>query len=302
MKIAITGSTGLVGGELVKYFTSKGHSVSRFARPSTNRDGFKEDLIEMDVTKGFIDLVKLDGHDVVINLAGANIAGQRWTPSYKDEILKSRTCVTTILSEGISRLDKPPKVFLSASAIGYYGPHSADCNVTESDEAGSDFLADVCNQWEKATESAQKAGVRTILMRIGAVLSSKGGALSKMLPVFKLGGGGYLGNGRQMFSWIALDELPRVMNFLIESHWVSGPVNLVSPNPMTNAEFTKAMGKALNRPTVLPLPSFMAKLMFGEMADSLLLNGAKVLPKKLLDNGYGFQYPDIASALKVSLV
>lgn len=302
MKIAMSGATGMVGTAATRYFEAQGHQIIRIARAAST--GQPDDqAVLMDVKRNSIEAKKLEGVDVVIHLAGANIAGRRWSDDYKSQILLSRVETTRILAGALSKLANPPKVFLCASATGYYGNTDPDSGVSleEQSPLGRGFLADVCHQWEAASQPAKEKGIRTVNMRISAVLSKKGGAIQKMWIPFQLGMGGNLGHGRQMFSWVALDEIPPIMDFLINNETVMGPVNVTSPQPVTNAEFTKAFGKAIKRPAIFPVPAFGARLLFGEMADAILLEGAKVMPKKLLEAGYDFRYPDIDSALAVSL-
>lgn len=300
MRIAITGSTGLIGRAVVAYFEKEGHAVTRIvrSRPSSP-ETFKTVLLDMPARR--IDRDALEGHDVIIHLAGENIAGHRWTKEFKDKIFDSRIIGTSILCDAIVKLKSPPKILLSASAVGYYG-HCASINlITEDTLMGDDFLAHVCEKWEAATNVVEIAKIRVVHMRFGTILSSQGGALAKMLPIFKLGLGGKLGLGEQMFSWIALSEIPLAMTYVINNPSLSGAVNFVAPNPVTNFEFTKILGKIINRPTIFPVPSLAVRLMFGEMGQTLLLNGARVLPKKLLDSGYQFRYADLESALKATL-
>lgn len=291
MKIVLTGATGLVGREVAEYFESRGHEILRMVRrkPVDGTEIYWDPLLRQ------IESEKLEGCDVVIHLAGANIASRRWSLAYKDQILSSRVDGTKFLATALSILKKPPKVFICASAVGFYGNYSSDKTLNESSPAGRDFLANVCVEWEKAAEPAISAAVRTVFLRLGMVVSKKGGALGKMLPVFRLGGGGKIGSGEQMMSWIALPEIPEIMNFVIQNKTFSGPVNAVSPHPVCNAEFTTILGKALRRPTILPLPAFVVKLLFGEMGETLLLGGARVMPDKLLKSGYVFKFPDLSS-------
>ena len=302
MKIAISGATGMVGTTASRYFEAQGHQIVRIAR-AASRDAGGQGAVVMDVKNNTIDAKNLEGCDVVIHLAGANIAGQRWTDDYKSQILLSRVETTRILAGALTKLAQPPKVFLCASATGFYGNADPDSGVTfeEQSPLGKGFLADVCHQWEAATQPVKEKGIRTVNLRISAVLSKQGGALQKMWIPFQLGAGGNLGHGRQMFSWIALEEIPLIMDYLINNEQVMGPVNVTSPQPVTNAEFTKAFGKAIHRPTIFPVPAFGARLLFGEMADAILLEGARVMPKKLTDAGYTFKYPDIDTALAASL-
>ncbi|MBZ0165805.1 MAG: TIGR01777 family oxidoreductase [Candidatus Omnitrophica bacterium] len=302
LKIAISGASGLVGSVAVRYFESLGHTIVRITRGGSTSAG-GESAVVMDVKNNGMDSKGLDGIDVVIHLAGANIAGKRWTDDYKSQILLSRVETTRILANALPKLAHPPKIFLCASAIGYYGNTDPDSGITfeEPSPLGKGFLADVCHQWEAATQPAKEHGIRVVNMRIGAVLSREGGALQKMWIPFQLGLGGPLGHGRQMFSWVALDEIPRIMEFLINNDSIMGPVNVTAPHPVTNAEFTKAFGKAIKRPTIFPVPAFGARVLFGEMADALLLEGSTVIPKKLLEAGYKFHYPEIDAGLAASL-
>ncbi len=302
MRIAVTGSTGLVGESVVSYFRSAGCQVTRLVRPgkgmSLAGDG---DVIAWDPVSKKMDASLLEGYDAVIHLAGANIAQQRWTLSYKKLILSSRVEGTQFLGEVISDLRNPPRVLLSTSAIGYYGDITPPTCVDESSNMGIGFLAEVCEQWEKAAQSAQRKGVRVVRTRFGVVLSRKGGALAKMLPVFQVGLGGKLGSGRQMISWIALEEIPRIMEHLIHKEDISGPVNVVTPNPVSNEGFTKVLAGCLNRKAILPVPSFMIRWLLGEMGQALLLDGAAVLPKRLMESGYTFRFAYLEPALRECL-
>jgi len=299
-KIAITGSTGLVGTALCEWLLDNGWEVSRLVRPATDAR-YRDGSILWDYKAKKIDPAKLEGFDAVVHLAGVNIAGGRWTSRYKEAVLRSRADSTRFLSEVLAGRDKPPKVFISTSAVGFYGNRPAEESVTETSVSGSGFLADVCRQWEEATRPAEIAGIRVVQMRLGTVLSRKGGALGKMLPVFQLGLGGIIGTGQQMMSWIAAEEIPGIVQYVIRTETIRGPVNAVAPHPVSNREFTRALGKALKRPVFLPLPAFAVKLMFGEMGEELLLGGARVVPSVLTKTGYRFRYPDIDAALAASL-
>ncbi|MDX6713021.1 MAG: uncharacterized protein QOH96_4037, partial [Blastocatellia bacterium] len=246
---------------------------------------------------GEIDAAALEGIDAAVHLAGENISEGRWTDEKKKRIFDSRVTGTTLLSETLAGLNDKPHVLISASAIGYYG-NRGDELVNEASKPGNDFLANVCAQWEQSTSSAKEAGIRVANIRIGVVLSAKGGALAKMLLPFKMGVGGKVGVGDQYMSWIALDDLISAILFLIDTDSIQGPVNMVSPNPVTNAEFTKSLGKALSRPAILPAPAFALRLIFGEMADALLLSGARVDPAKLKASNYTFRYPQLDATLK----
>ncbi len=288
MKVLVSGSSGLVGSALVSELGAEGHTVSRLVR---SRSGTAPDRIFWDPAKWVLDPADLEGYDAIIHLSGENIAG-RWTREKKLRIEQSRVESTRLLSEAIISLKQPPKVFLSASAIGYYGNRDDEI-LTEDSVAGEGFLADLSCRWEDAAKPPSYAGIRVVNLRIGVVLSSRGGALEKMLLPFKLGLGGRVGDGEQYWSWIAMDDLIGAILFALTNDEISGPVNLVSPNPVTNSEFTRVLGKVLNRPTVIPLPSIIARAAFGEMADEALLASVRVVPQKLLEKGFEFQYTDL---------
>lgn len=294
MIVAVTGSTGLVGTALVVALEADEHLVRRLVRRPVQDD---EQEIRWDPEAGTIDAAELDGVDAVVHLAGENLAGHRWTPTFKAKILESRVKSTYLLSETLARLASKPSVFCSASAIGYYGDRG-DMPVDESVLMGRGFLADVCQQWEAATQPARGAGIRVVNLRIGVVLSPKGGALKSMLMPFKLGLGGVIGSGQQYLSWIAIDDLVSAILFTLNHDRLQGPVNAVSPQPATNREFTKTLGRVLSRPTFFPMPAFAARLAFGEMADEMLLGGVKVVPHALASAGFPFEYPQLDAALR----
>jgi uncharacterized protein len=296
MKVAITGSTGLVGRAVSNFFKKEGYAITSILR-SNDPSYVEHGSLYWDIPSNKIDAAHLEGHDVVIHLAGANIASKRWSPSYKREIRFSRIGSTTLLCEALSKLTHPPKVLISASAVGFYGLCDPSVDIDESSPVGKDFLANVCHQWEEATKKAENAGIRVIHLRTGVVLSKKGGALAKILPIFKLGLGGKIGSGKQMMSWIALDEVPLIIHYLVHTSTISGPINVTSPNFVSNMDFTKALGEALHRPSFLPAPALAVKLLLGEMGEILLLGGAKVIPKRLIESGYHFKYSDLRSAL-----
>lgn len=299
MRIAITGSTGLIGSYLVKYFTSKGHEVIEVSRKIA-RDSNPKSFVIWDPTSGKIDAVRLEGMDVVIHLAGATISSP-WTPAHKKVLRSSRIDSTRLLTKTLGALKHRPKLFISASAIGYYGNKSPSEMVNESSPAANDFLATLCQDWEKEAQPAQNAGIRVVFLRTGIVLARQGGALGKMLPIFQLGMGGVLGDGRQMMSWIALAEMPYIIEHIIRTTQLSGPVNCVAPNPVSNQEFTKVLGLILHRPVIFPVPAFGIQMLFGEMGRTLLLEGVGVAPKKLLESGYKFRYDDLKLALTAAL-
>jgi uncharacterized protein (TIGR01777 family) len=297
MRIAITGSTGLIGSVLVTDLTAAGHEVTRVVR-SAGAVGAGE--INWDPAAGKIDAAGLEGHDAVIHLAGESIAGL-WTRSKKRRILESRVRGTRLLCETLARLGKPPRILLSASAVGYYGDHPPTDVVDEKSGPGFGFLAKTVVAWEGAALPAIEAGIRVVYLRFGMVLSARGGALGAMLPLFRLGLGGRLGGGRQVVSWIAASEVPIVVRHLLGRDEISGPVNLVSPLPVTNDEFTRTLARALRRPAFFRLPAHLLRLVGGEMAQELLLNGARVEPTRLLESGYHFSYPVLESALRREL-
>jgi len=294
MKILVSGSHGLVGKALIRSLTDDSHEVVRLVRRERI---FGDPEVEWHPNQGRIDAQHLEGFDAVVHLAGENIASGRWTGEKKRAIRESRVKGTTLLSESLARLSRPPSVFLSASAIGYYGDRG-DEPVTEESMPGEGFLADVCVEWEKATQRAAEKGIRTVCTRFGIILDAKEGALAKLLFPFRMGIGGRIGDGKQWMSWIALDDVVNGLKFLIEDKATRGPVNFVAPNPVTNAEFTKTLGQVLSRPTLFPVPAFAARLAFGEMADALLLASQKVEPNVLEERGFPFYWPTLEPALR----
>ena len=293
MKILITGSSGFIGAELLAYLRGRGHEVRRLVRKEAQ---LKEDCILWDPQHHELNPADFEGFDVVINLAGENIMGGRWTPEKKRKIKESRIMGTRILCELISRLQSPPRLLISASAIGFYG-NRGDKLVSEDSPPGEGFLSEVCQKWESATESLVKKGIQVVKLRIGIVLSFKGGALGKMLIPFKLGLGGKIGSGRQWMSWISMDDLMGIFLHIIGHSEIQGPVNAVTPNPVTNRAMTKVLGRILHRPTIFPIPAFIVRLIFGEMADEMFLSSTRVVPNVLLQTGYSFLYPDLKGAI-----
>ncbi|HEU4767282.1 MAG TPA: TIGR01777 family oxidoreductase [Pyrinomonadaceae bacterium] len=293
MKILISGSHGLIGSALIKLLTTDGHEIVRLVRRAPA--GSSE--IEWHPNKGVIDAERLEGFDAVVHLAGESIASGRWTSAKKQAILDSRVKGTTLLSQSLAQLAHPPSVFFSASGVGYYG-NRGDELLTEQSTPGNDFPAQVCKQWEKATMPAQEKGIRTVIGRFGIVLDADGGALAQMLTPFRMGIGGRIGSGKQWMSWIALDDVTGAIRFVLRDSFVNGPVNFVSPFPVTNAEFTKTLGRVLSRPTLFPIPPFAIRLGFGEMGEALLLSGQKVQPAVLQGRGFGFQLPRLEIALR----
>jgi uncharacterized protein (TIGR01777 family) len=293
MKILLSGSHGLVGKALITELTKDGHQIVSLVRHKTDANS----EIEWHPNQGSIDSERLSGFDVVIHLAGESIASGRWTDEKKRKIRESRVNGTTLLSEALARSSKPPHTFISASAIGYYG-NRGDELLTETSAAGNDFLAEVCVAWERATGAAEAKGIRTVHARFGIILDQDGGALAKMLTPFRMGVGGRIGDGKQWMSWIALADVITGLKLVVDNTSISGPVNFVAPNPVTNGEFTSTLGDVLSRPTLFPMPSFAARLAFGEMADALLLSSAKVEPKRLKESGYRFEFEKLQTALE----
>lgn len=292
MKIAIAGASGLVGSALVPLLTAEAAVVTRLVRSSP-----KSGDIEWHPNQDRINPQSLEGFEVIINLAGENIAAGRWTDDQKRKIRDSRVNGTHLLSEAIARMNTKPQAFICASATGIYGDRENE-TLDEQSESGGGFLAGVCREWEKACEPAIKAGVRVVNLRLGPILAREGGMLAKLLTPFKMGMGGKVGSGKQYISWVALDDVVNAIKFTINDQSVRGPVNIVSPNPVTNEEFTRTLGHVLNRPTALAMPAFAARLAFGEMADEMLLASQKVLPKKLRSMGFAFRYPELEAALR----
>src|SRR5918997_3131740 len=282
MNVLISGATGMIGSALTRELERGGHRICRLTRSPKG-----ENDIRWDPDAGTVE-GSLEGHDAVVHLAGESIAEGRWTPERKRRIMESRKRGTRLLAETIAALPTPPKVMVSASAVGYYGDRGDEV-LREDSSPGSDFLAQVCKAWETAADPAREAGIRVVHPRFGIVLSPKGGALGTTLPIFKLGGGGRIGSGRQWWSWVALDDVVGAIVHALEDDSVEGPVNVGSPNPMTNAAYTKVLGKVLGRPTVLPLPAPAARVMLGEVADALLLASQRMEPAKLEATGYDFR-------------
>lgn len=295
MKILVSGSRGFVGNALVAHLTESGHEVWRLVRGSKSR----QQQINWDPDKGRLNATDCEGFDTVIHLGGENIASGRWTKKRKKGIRNSRVTSTRLLALTLSHLRQPPRVFACASAIGIYGDRGEE-ELDEASSGGVGFMAAVGREWEQACEPAETAGIRVVNLRLGIVLGKGGGALAKMLLPFRCCVGGRVGNGRQYWSWISLNDAVRAMAYCLENE-ISGPVNLVSPTAPTNREFTKALGKTLHRPTILPLPKFAARLAFGEMADAALLASTRVKPKVLLDSGFQFEQPDLEQAFKAAL-
>jgi len=291
VNILITGASGLIGSALVEYLVNDGNSLFSLQRNKNGQSGsfWNFDRLKTEETSL--------SFDAVIHLAGENIASGRWTRSKKKRIMDSRVVGTRELAEFISALDHKPGVFVSASAIGYYGDQG-DTVLDEDSMTGTNFVAEVCREWEKASKIAEAAGIRVINPRIGMVLSGKGGTLSTMLPSFRLGIAGIVGDGKQYVSWIDIRDIVSSILFLIQDSSISGPVNLVSPHPVTNYEFTKTLGSVVNKPTIMKMPAFAARTVFGQMGSELVLSSTRVMPKCLTQHGYSF----VATVLEESLL
>ena len=295
MKIIISGASGLIGKPLVKKLRLAGHEVVQLVRRTPNANESK-----WNPATEQIDASVIDGSDAVIHLSGAGIGDRRWTTKYKQELVESRTKSTALLASTIANSAKKPSVFLSGSAIGIYGPRG-DEELTEQSSNGSSFLADICKQWEAAAKPAVDAGVRTVYLRTGIVLTPLGGALKKQLPLFKLGLGGKFGDGRAWQSWISLDDELAAIEHLLTAK-VSGAVNLTAPNPVTNADFTTTLARTIKRLAILPIPKFGPQLLLGaELADALLFTGQRVMPAELLKSGFVFKHSTIEVALRALL-
>ncbi|MBI4606247.1 MAG: TIGR01777 family protein [Planctomycetes bacterium] len=297
MQVVVTGATGLVGSSLVPSLVAGGHRVSRLVRAA--RPPARAGAIDVawDPEAGQLDAGALEGHDAAVHLAGENIASGRWTEARKTRIRGSRVRGTRVLCEALAGLSRPPRVLVCASAIGFYGSRGDEV-LREESAPGTGFLAEVCREWEAASEPAAKGGIRVVSLRIGVVLSPRGGMLGRILLPFRLGLGGKVGSGAQFLSWISIGDLVAAIEHAIAADGLRGPVNAVAPNPVTNLELTRTLGRVLRRPTPFPMPAFAARLLFGEMGDELLLGSARVVPERLLASGFAFRHPDLEGALR----
>ncbi len=299
MKLVVTGATGLVGGALCQNLIQAGHQVVALAR-NPEKARAKLPTVEVaawDATSGHPPVEALEGSDAVVHLAGEAIAAGRWTSQRKRMIRESRVAGTRNLVEGLSHCQNPPKVLVSSSAIGYYGTHG-DEFLEETSQPGNDFLAELCQQWESEAKRATDSGVRVVLVRSGLILAREGGALPRMLPPFRMGVGGPLASGKQWMSWIHIRDELEAIRYAIENDEMEGPLNLTAPNPVTNEEFSRTLARVLRRPAFFRVPGFVLRLLFGEMAETLLLKGQRVLPKKLEQSGYQFRFSDLRGAFE----
>ena len=296
MKVLISGSSGLVGSALCQRLEAEPDcEIVRLVRKQS--PDTQQTSIVWNPAEGQLEPQAFDGVDVVVHLGGVNIAGKRWSPEVKQKIFNSRFQSTSLLATKLASLEQKPSVFLCASAVGCYGDRGEE-RLDEASPRGEGFLADVCQAWEQATQPAQDAGIRVVNMRFGMILDRKGGALGQMLTPFKMGVGGRLGSGKQYWSWIALPDVINALQFCLNHSELAGPVNFVAPDEVTNLEFTKTLGKVLSRPTCLPVPAWGVKTAFGEMGQELMLTSARVIPKKLTEAGFQFQYPQLEDAFR----
>jgi uncharacterized protein (TIGR01777 family) len=302
MKILITGSTGLVGTALTQDLQRVGHTVCRLIRPGTTTQSIGNTQsfdVNWNPATGELGGAAV-GADAVVNLAGASIAGGRWTPQRKDLLRSSRVDTTRALVQALAKMSARPRVLVSASATGYYG-NRRDETLTEESQPGTDFLSGIAKEWESEALKAEALGIRVVRARFGVILSKQGGALPQMIRPFQFGVGGKIGTGKQWLSWIALDDVIAILRLAVENANITGPLNVISPQPVTNADFTKILATALHRPALFPVPAYALRLIFGEMAEALLLSSQRVLPYQLQKLNYQFQHPDLAAALTAIL-
>jgi hypothetical protein len=299
MRILVSGSTGFLGTALVEALEGQGHPIARLVRPETSQKsaaGVRPESVSWDPVAGQFDAASAEGAEALIHLAGASIASGRWNASRKSLLRTSRIEATRHLIGALAKLQRPPRVIVAASAIGYYG-NRGDETLTEASPPGNDFLAVACREWEAEAARGVEFGARVVNLRFGIILAAHGGALPRMAMPFKFGAGGRLGDGRQWMSWLTLKETVSIIQFALATSGLVGPVNTVAPNPVRNSEFTSVLAKTLHRPALFPAPAFALRLALGEMADALLLVSQKVVPSKLADSGYKFSQPNLASAL-----
>ena len=300
MKIIVSGASGLIGSALTRALRAEGHDVWHLVRRARSEGSLSAHEIRWDPPSAQVDVPALEGADAVVHLSGASISDGRWTEARKQVLRSSRIDSTRVLVDSLLRLRQPPRVFVCASAIGYYG-NRGDEILTESSGPGRDFLSLLARDWEAEANRAAHAGIRTAILRFGVILSAEGGALPQMIRPFKFGVGGRIGSGRQWISWIALEDVIRIIQRAIGDAALHGPVNVVAPEPIRNADFARVVGQVLHRPALVPAPKFALRLALGEMADALLLGSQRVLPEQLLKANYSFQYQDLESALRAIL-
>jgi hypothetical protein len=297
MKLAVAGASGFVGSALVRRLQAEGHVVLRFVR----RPAAQPEEIAWHPASGEMEQrERLEGIEGVVNLAGSNLAAGRWTEARKEEMVRSRVESTRALVAVMAHLNHKPRVFVSASAVGYYG-HRGEEELTEASRAGGGFLPDLCHAWEEEARIAESVGIRTVILRLGLVLGPGGGVLAKLRPVFRAGFGGQLGDGRQWMSWIALDDLLGALLLGLTDARLSGPINAVAPGAVRNAEFTQALARAVGHHTFAPVPAFVLRAMFQEMADEMLLASTRVRPQRLLEAGFSFAHPELEGAMRAAL-
>jgi uncharacterized protein (TIGR01777 family) len=298
MKVIVSGASGMVGTALASSLCAQGHAVVPLVRRRTTQPSFQE--IRWDPLSAQVDVHAMEGADAVVHLSGANVSQGRWTPARKEILRSSRLDSTRVLVDSLARLRQKPRVFISASAVGYYG-NRGDQILTESAGPGNDFLSLLARDWEAEAMRAAQSGIRTVILRFGVILSSKGGALSEMVRPFKFGAGGRLGSGRQWISWIALkDAIDIIQSSITSPEWI-GPINVVAPEPVRNSEFAEVLGRTLHRPAILPAPAFLLRVALGEMADALLLSSQRAIPESLLQHSYSFRFANIETALQTML-
>ncbi|HTS12363.1 MAG TPA: TIGR01777 family oxidoreductase [Candidatus Limnocylindrales bacterium] len=298
MKILISGASGLVGTAATEALRADGHTVAHLVRPGGK---VEPGNVPWDPNGAYVDLAAMEGADAVIHLSGASIGGGRWTHKRKNLLRSSRLGTTRVLVDALAQMKRKPRVFLAASAIGYYGSRGDEV-LTEASSNGTDFLAQLTRDWEVESLRAESAGIRTVLLRFGVILSMRGGALPRMITPFKFGAGGRLGSGRQWMSWVALEDVMGVMRAALADERYRGAVNVVAPNPVQNADFTRGLGSAVRRPALFPAPAFALRIVLGEMADELLLVSQRVKPAKLTAAGFQFRYAELQDALRAIVV
>jgi uncharacterized protein (TIGR01777 family) len=295
-RIAIAGSSGLVGSRLVRHLEANGDEVIRLVRQRPTGPG----SVFWDPAGGQLDAGAIEGVDAVVNLAGVSIAGKRWSAARKQQILQSRIDATSLLARTMATLPNIPRVFISTSAVGYYGD-AGSALLTEAALRGDGFLAGVCEQWEAAADPARQAGIRVVHPRFGIVMAGDGGMLPPIARLFRFGLGGRIGNGQQFLSWVDLDDLVAIIDFLIDADTMDGPVNAVAPQSVTNVEFTQTLGSVLRRPTSIPVPALAIRLLMGEMGEELVLASQRAVPDRLQDTGFAFRYPSLERSLRHAL-